>query len=294
MSSHAQENAQVRADARAERAQPQAFRDVRDGAHGIFTVGGDGSVNQTRQDVMISRAGGALSPTDVIRQSGEHFLSKAETKVGDITISDKSKADWPRMDFTFKTPDGDYNTKHTGSSNTANEKIAESVAVARQFAGTDQATKVLSSVLNQYGWRDLTSSIAAEDGTQVNFRPLPRGTPFADVHTPDGVIRNESPTKQITGAHFVASKTEDGNFKITMDWTIVSNGPSEGGGFAKINSFHSENPTSSSAGDISGAQSALSVTVTGEIIISAEAAHRGELDITSGAFEHTFQGKVFG
>ena len=272
----------------------QALADVRSVSQGLFPVADDGTVNTTRNDVQIFRGDHNETPGEVLKHTGENYLTKGSFEsIDGVDVSTKAVADWPRSNINFVDGDRTHNTTNTGGPDEAPAKVAESVAFAREFTGSDEATKVLSSVVHQYGWRDLSSKMVNDDGQVVRLTLAPKEYAFANVHGSDGVRQVDNPGKQVGGAEYTVTKTESGDFKVAIDWELLAVGIKDENGntvlFDPRNPIHAANTDEEKA---SGISSALSIQLDGEILISGEAAARGELELLDSTFEHTFTGKL--
>ncbi len=272
----------------------QALSDFRGVSHGLFQVGEEGDVSVTRDDILISLGSHNATPTEVLQQTGEtHLTKRSFDNIGGVEVAAKAVADWPRSNINFVDGNSSHKTTHTGDPDAAPAKVAESVAFAREFTGSDEATKVLSCVLHQYGWRELASQMVNDDGNLVRFALAPRNYAHADVHSSDGVRQVDKPGKQIAGAEFTVTKTENGDFKVTIDWELLAVGIKDSNGENVL--LDPGNPTYAAVTDeekASSIPSALSIQLDGEIVISGEAAAQGELQFLDSNFEYTFTGKL--
>lgn len=299
--------------------QEQACDNVERAAHGLFEVDEDGQISQSVHNAKVY-VGGVMSggqAVDLAAKLGESWQANYDktippkskegeasapnpqlATVGGVEIYNKAKDDWPRMDIHFVGANGNEQvSKHQGPHEKTGETLEKTVKFAREFAGSDEAVKVLSCVTSQGEWSSMISSVAGKDGKPLMFEFVRGGFDHATVHGPDGKRQVDDPSDQIGRAKLTVSKTDDGNFALDVNWTAYATGLRAVGEDGNTNSFTLDpnNPTQGARrqqGVSHSVPSALEIQLSGRVILSAEAAHDGKVKVLDTQLEHKFEGRV--
>lgn len=147
------------------------------------------------------------------------------TNVGGIPLSVKAHADMVRMNFMI----GDHSTMGPpGGEGTAEftEHQNANARALRDMAGSDNATKVLSLLTNQYMLRPLERTITTEAGDRLQFDP-PKGLgPFSYKDSNGNLTANMQKPGQYSEAQYSLDKYNDGSgdFKVTVRWDRYATG----------------------------------------------------------------------
>lgn len=189
--------------------------------------------------------------------------------VGGTKVHPEFLADALRMNFTI----GGTQTNVHSVSSTEGRKNAELAVTQnlRQFAGSDNATKVLSALCHQGTFNNFVSTIARGDGEPIDFRPPQKGS---TVGSGNGMFKDSGGTVtdvgvpgQYTGVDMKLAKYSNGDFKMTITWDNY---------FSKIQdhegAMHELNPSDPSR--------VAKMTTTFEIRVDAQAAANGQLQFS--------------
>ena len=236
----------------------------------------------------------AVSRTDFIQTRGRDRLDRARKNaggngaagfkvVGNRQIVREAAGDLPRMDITLVLG-GDNKFCTRGTS----EKLEEIVDNLEKLAGSDKATTVLSSVLNQYDLRDIVRG-CCRNGEDIVFRPLNGG--FNDVRVYDSKGGYEvHKSQQIGGAKITVEKKEN-DFLVSVEWPYLAGALQKG---MEAVSVDPRNPayTPTTEDEKAVRCTALKVTLSGSFVISGDRAATGELEIVKGNFTHNISGAI--
>lgn len=259
---------------------------------GLFALGQDGRINTVRPDLSISSPGGPIAPEDYLVMAATGNMGDALTKptmILDVPVHKYAAADWFRMDIDFQRPDGQVVNSRPGSSDEEEAKLEDCALALYEIAGGDDTTTtVLSGLINQHGWRDVVHVFAGEGGQIVDFKPLPGGYDRATVQGPNGPVVTDDPG-QIGDAKFTVSRNDDGDYVITVDWTMLSNGPDGD----ELEIMSPGNPLfRPQQGEEGRPINALGIRMQGTLVVSGEAAREGRLELTGDSgLQYHFTGK---
>lgn len=263
-----------------------------EGVGGLFPVGQDGRINAVRANLSITSPNGPMAPEDYLIMAATGNMGDAltnPTMILDVPVHKYAVADWFRMDIDFQRPDGQVVNSRPGSSDEEEAKLEDSALALYEIAGGDDtATTVLSALINQHGWRDVVHLFAGQGGQLVDFKPLPGGYDRATVQGPNGPVVTEEPG-QIGDAKFTVSRNGDGDFVITVDWTMLSNGPDGD----ELEIMSPDNPLfRPQQGEEGRPINALGIRMQGTLVVSGEAAREGRLELTGDSgLQYHFTGK---
>lgn len=161
---------------------------------------------------------------DALSDTATRFLGSTSTvdlpSGGSLPITDKAKADIPRMSMQI----GDFNTQ--------GRPLGESVEQLRDLAGTDEATTVLSSTLNQYMMRPF-ETFPGPTGSPITFMTAQNYMAPGDLNTIQSYTftDNSGRQTQIQGrpkqygeAQFAISTYPNGDFRVQVEWPMMISG----------------------------------------------------------------------
>lgn len=273
-----------------------AATNVRETAKGVFDVAENGQINTLRDDVKIMVDKKPVAGEQVLKDTANTLLNGKQDDSAGVSISSSAAADFNRLNINFHKADGTaHNTYLEGSTDRAAENFQQSVAALRETAGSDEATKVLSSVLNQSVALRLMNRFEGEGGKEVTMHAAGKGYDGAVLHGADGDRSIEDPGAQIAGAKFDLTKTETGDFNVHIKWEQFAVGVRDIDNLSDTVLMHPENPrrsASNTEGSGTTIPSVLSVTLDVDMTISAEAAAQGKLEFIDTSVKHQFEGRV--
>ncbi|MES2598303.1 MAG: hypothetical protein V4662_23415 [Verrucomicrobiota bacterium] len=198
------------------------------------------------------------------------------TDLGGQKVITQAPKDFFRMDLEMPTSQGTFKTRDDPETGEAERNLTV-VQNLRDYAGSDNATTVLSSVLVQTTLRPFHDSIATEGGDQalLTFAAKREGTYKDD----QGVSHDLGLLTNYGGAKLKLDKMENGDFRVKVSWTMYPD--HVGRGFAKESMPLSEGGVLKSEFSI-------------EMVVDKAAADRGELVLTCPTDPTvTFSGKLF-
>lgn len=233
----------------------------------------EGTKIQSPIEWVVSSANGKLE---------KHAEATIKPEINGVKITSEALADWHRINIEFKTPDGNSTTSRAiGGASSIKERQEASANALRQIVGdNDNATVIVSSLLNQNGWRDLVRGVIDPNGHEVKFRALPNGYDSATIKGQGGDVVVDEPG-QIGEAQFSIERDPNGDFKISVNWTFASNGIVPDGGFNAVLPMDKRNPTSKALNstDASKPINALGVEFSTTITVSRTEAEQGRIGI---------------
>lgn len=197
------------------------------------------------------------------------------TDLGGQKVITQAPKDFFRMDLEIPTSQGVFinrDNPETGES----ERNVTVVENLRDYAGSDNATTVLSSVLVQTTLRPFHDAISNDSGqTLLTFAAKREGYYKDD----QGVSHDLGLLTNYGGAKMKLDKLENGDFRVKVSWTMYPD--HVGRGFGKETMPLSEDCVLKSEFSI-------------EMVVDKEAADRGELILTCPTDPTvTFSGKMF-
>ncbi|MEO5670803.1 MAG: hypothetical protein ABIR26_08950 [Ramlibacter sp.] len=241
-----------------------------------FKVDAQGSLsgNQIIRTVPKGWDHAGKSTGEALTEIAKNELGKSKTmKLGgnDVEVPACFESDFLRMDIRIPRPDG---TQFCTASNRAEhgspeeKKLYEEALTAlRDFAGSDDAMRVLASTLRQGPVGLSILWLAKPDGSpasqHVAMTHDPKGTKGYSVLEADGSTTPVKP-RQVGGGHLTLSKDTGGNFKISIDYPVyVRARPGE----EKLVPLH-ENGV-------------VALHATTDLIVNADKAHQQQVEITN-------------
>lgn len=275
--------------------------EFRDRAGGLVDIAEDGRISKSVDNsrIIVGGVEGSVSGVERIKMSSESYLQKAKTTdkptmLGDVHVAEKAKGDWHRMHITIDSGDGQpFNMEGVNEDN-KDALEADCAKSLHTLTGSDNATVVVSSMIHQYGWRDVVHQFASADGEKfVDLRATPKGYGDVQVDTGQGLETFVRPG-QIGDAQYTVTKNGDGDFVIDVDWTYVSTSMSSKENQEKLQ-LSPDNPTygRSLDTDPDPTVTAVKVHMTSQIVISGEQAHQGNLVLKdSSSMHHDISGKI--
>ena len=182
----------------------------------------------------------------------------------EVPLAKKAADDLPRMHV------------NVGGVDTYKKSSAEIVDAFKGLAGTDNASKVLSGVVNQYMLRPM-EQLPTEGGKPVTLGIAPKyvsddksSTKFVESYTftdGEGVEHDIGKPKQYGSAQFTVDTFPDGDFRVKVDWDMFVPG------------FRNpDNPDNRAP--LGGNDKLMKVNFTTEWRISKEQADLGKLDFS--------------
>lgn len=196
-----------------------------------------------------------------------------------LSMNSENCRDFGRMQVIIPTGQGSFNSLHDEGQD-PDDKIGETLGHLRDFAGSDEATRVLGAFTNQNTVRNIMRSLEGPDGENIMIRPAPsQGRLMVETSQGKSLVED---TSQLRNTEFKLSKTQDGNFKIDVKWT------SYGQSFNTL-----ENGKISGSPVVFGPNRGMKQTVELSLTIDAREAARGNIVVVDGdpGTVH-FEGKV--
>lgn len=155
----------------------------------------------------------------MVTLAGEHMSTNRTVDMPNgesIQMNGEVCRDFGRMNIEIPTPTGPFFTPD-GKGVEAESRLPQSMQHLKAFAGSDNATRVLSSITNQYTIRNMIRVLDGGDG-DISLGRLANSKLPVTVDLPNGTTLDMDKPPQLSDAHFKLSKTEDGNFKIDLEW----------------------------------------------------------------------------
>ena len=185
-------------------------------AHGVIT--GQAQLNTTALGVNIVPIDQALT------QTATGFINSTQN-VGGVHICSKANDDMCRMNLnipnyglTMGPPGGDGTPQYE-------QKKQENAQALRQFAGSDNATKVLSSCCTQYMLRRFEGALENGQGDKLALTLASRGNSKDFTHIDQhGTATDVGKPSQYAAADFQLGTYPNGDFKITISWDLYATG----------------------------------------------------------------------
>lgn len=213
-----------------------------------------------------------------------------------IPVTSQSVGDFHRMNINIDNNGAIFNTKLPPNSNDRiSTNVNNSVTALRNFAGSDQATTVLSAVTHQYDLRDLVRTFSGPSGETVEFKPLPKGFDHVQALLPGGAVETFDRPGQIGDAQITLSHTPAGDFKVSVTWDFLGARLISGGEEVPTdpsNPRHAPNIDDAAARAV--VPNVLKIQLDASFVVSAADAAAGRLTIdpTSARFQQTISGKM--
>ena len=220
-----------------------------------------------------------------LSEDGANFVTENGVKLLSATNEDL---------FRIHIDIGGYDTYLNGDSSQIPEKKRQNAAKLREFAGSDEAATVLSSVLHQYFLRDTVRGSRAASGAEIAYRLVPNGYNDVRVYKSDGTYDSFSTKNQLADATISVTKNKEGNFHVKLGLTMLANRLYDETTETEL-AINPENPTSvPSQGDAIADEpcTAFKVQTDGYLIVSALDANNGELKVLDGQFSQTVSGMI--
>ncbi len=159
-----------------------------------------------------------------LTQTAQGFLGQTKT-VGGVVITTKANDDMVRMNLdipgygkTMGPPGGDGTPEMI-------QKMDDNALALRQFAGSDNATTVLSSCCSQYLLRRFESALDNVNGDKQSLVLANRGNPVDFTHIDqNGQSHNVGLPTQYSAADFQLGTYPNGDFRITISWDLYATG----------------------------------------------------------------------
>lgn len=168
--------------------------------------------------------------------TAKSYLAKT-SNVGGVEISSKANDDLVRMDCsiggykTFGPPGGDGTPQ-------MNKKREDNARAILNFAGSPNAAKVLSSVMNQYMLRPLETALETGSGDKLKRILANRGNENDFTYKDsNGVSHNVGKPGQYNAAKYTIDTYNDGtgDFKVTVSWDLYAVGFQNADSTGKVN-----------------------------------------------------------
>ena len=196
-------------------------------------------------------------------------LNGTQTRVDPIGIAvpNQCTKDMYRFDMHIDTPGGTY---HSRQDTETDPKKRNNTALTnlRQLTGDDTATRVLASTLKQSCLRAFHEAFQTPDGKAVNMKFATKGNyPDATIKTSQG-IEDIDDLAQYGSAVWNVTADANGNYKVSIDWTMYAVGM--GGGPGEV-----ENPL-----PVHDETGVVRSDFHIEYVVDAAAARRGELQLS--------------
>lgn len=199
------------------------------------------------------------------------------TMIDGQKVCNQATKDFWRLDFNVPLPNGSRFKSSDDRSKDQNIRNKNATAAIRQYAGSDAATTVLSSVLTQGTISHLPGCLAKPDGKETKFE---YHSAFSRVGR-DFTMRNADGSKTpveprfVGGAKWNLSKVGN-DFKVSVSW-LAHAAPKEG--------FENELPLHKDG--------VIGVQFDVDFIVDGAAASRGELVMTMpGGVRSEFTGRL--
>lgn len=209
-----------------------------------------------------------------------------------MMLSSQVAGDLGRMHVLIPTAQGEYDSN--AGKGTPQEKLPTTARNLLDFTGSEKSAQVLSSFTNQFTIRDFPRAMESTTGGVLMPRWMSTHEAF-ELTRPDGQVENFTGSKQMGDAEFKLSKTENGDFRIDLNWVsyVKSFGtieevdtPKQAGGPTKTEILVSSPLTLA-------ANNALRQEVSLSLTLSAESAANGEIKIVASEDPQiSYQGKV--
>lgn len=257
-------------------------------AKGIFKVDDQGFISGGGVNRLIHTPEGAKTAPDVLAGICDGISRRSQEgeghRVGTARISDKAKADFPRMNIMFDRPQGGpLLTRITDDNNPTPDEIGN--AIHGITGNNDKASVVLTSMLTQNGWTNLITDHVGDDGSYVPVLPVAKNYVHS-INTPGQTIILDNPG-QISEAKFFVSQTDDGDFKIEVNWLASSSSIG-----LDREPIAPDTPTRANITEEVKSTNTFAVKMTATVILSKTEADLGNLSfVTPPRIEHEFMGR---
>ncbi|WP_062018103.1 hypothetical protein [Aureimonas sp. AU4] len=221
---------------------------------------------------------------DVLENSGRAQLAPTDPKtgqpaslpvIGGIPVGGQAVKDLYRLDITIGSGTGAYKSSQDATTN--GERNKSVVANLRNFTGSDQATTVLTSVINQQFSRVFTDSWSKADGSRSVCQIEQGKTGPVDYRAADDSVSSITPGG-IGTAPINITLTPNNDFKIEINWDMYYS--AAGRGFNKTEFPGMDGSVMKAGGHV-------------EFVVDGAAARAGRLDLTvTQPATITFEGKM--
>ena len=184
------------------------------------------------------------------------------------------------MHFSFETEKSD-----NGKYDTYTKSKANNARALHELAGSDEAARVLSSVLHQHTIRDLVRGSRMANGKEIVYRAVPSKLDDVRVYTSDKMYEKYKPD-QLVAARIHVKKTDTGDFLVVVSFPFFANS-------VENMLVDPDNPTANPAVDEPQKPCrALKVELSGTFTISGEEAKKGKLKLLSEDLVQNVYGQI--
>ena len=158
---------------------------------------------------------GSIISTDIEDSARSRIHTSNLVDMGGVHLSTNSQKDLYRMDVNLHDPTGVFNTDHQSDHAVGN--------ALQGFAGSANAAKVLSGVLNQDTLSSLLDGMKRSDGEPIRFT-FPNKTAASSVLEHNGTLTQVPFPGQYSSARMDVTQNGHGDFEIDIHWPLHFNG----------------------------------------------------------------------